>query len=180
MTRLPLPLTDPSRTEFGFERACCNCPGCTTYCHYLPGYLVPADLARIAEHHQPGTEVLAWAMTHLLASPGAVVARNGQAFRVPTLVPARRADGACVFLTNEETCSIHAVAPYACAFFDDHLDGSKADARSLTGLRAVAQAWADESLYAQVWCALHAAGRIAPAPEEARQRMEQASRRARR
>lgn len=73
-------------------------------------------------------------------------------------------------------CSIHAVAPFACAFFDNHLDGPAADARSLTGLRAIAQAWADEELYAQVWCALHAAGRIAPAPEEVRRRMEEASR----
>jgi hypothetical protein len=47
MTRLPLPLLDPARTEFGFTRTVCACDRCIRYCQHLPGYLIPADLERI-------------------------------------------------------------------------------------------------------------------------------------
>jgi hypothetical protein len=60
------------------------------------------------------------------------------------------------------------VAPYACAFFDHHLDGAEADRRSTRGLVAILQAFQGDTLYGRVWTMLQEAGRVAPAPEEAR------------
>jgi Fe-S-cluster containining protein len=174
MKRFPLPVLDPARTEFGFERTQCACAPCTANCYHIPGYLIPADLARIAAFHQPGREFISWAHRHLLASPGALVAQKGRLFRIPTLVPARRDDGACVFLTPEGSCRIHPVAPFACAFFDHHMSGTEADRRSARGLMEIARAFQSGTLYAQVWVMLHQAGLVAPAPEDARRHMRRA------
>ena len=38
------------RTEFGFERTACACSECAINCRFIPGYLIPADLDRIAGH----------------------------------------------------------------------------------------------------------------------------------
>src|SRR5262249_46977161 len=171
MNRLPLPVVDPTRTEFGFERTHCACPECNIHCRHIPGYLVPADLGRMAAFHQPKANIVTWALDHLLASPGALVARDGVRFRIPTLVPGRRADDACVFLTQEGTCGIHPVAPFGCAFFDAHMTTSQADRRSSVGLRAVARAWHQDHAYAAVWQVLNRNGQVAPTPETARQRL---------
>jgi hypothetical protein len=95
----------------------------------------------------------------------------GKVFRILTLVPARREDGACIFLTAESHCGIHAVAPYGCAFFDWDMDAAEADRRSAEGLRAILAAWFAGGRYAQVWAALHEAGLCAPAPEVGRQQL---------
>ena len=89
MSKQPLPVIDPGRTEFGYARSVCACADCTAGCHHLPGYLVPADLDRIRVHLAPDADLLTWARGSLLASPGALVARGGKVFRIPTLVPAR-------------------------------------------------------------------------------------------
>jgi hypothetical protein len=137
----------------------------------LPGYLIPADLDRIQQQLAPGEDLMAWAREHLLASPGALVKRGDKVFRIPTRVPARREDGACIFLTAGSQCGIHAVAPFACAFFDWHMDTAEADHRSGRGLHAVLAAWFAGGRYAQVWAALHEAGLCAPAPEVSRQQL---------
>jgi hypothetical protein len=175
MKRLPLPMLDPSRTEFGFDRTCCACTECATHCRHVPGYLVPDDLLRMATHVGPETDLLRWAKDHLLASPGAIVARNGRAFRIPTLVPAHRADGACIFLTSKGMCSIHALAPFGCAFIDSHMTAAQVDLRSVAGLRAVARAWQDGDLYPLIWHMLAQVGLVAMAPEEARNRQRLAA-----
>jgi hypothetical protein len=175
MAAHPLPVVDPARTEFGFGRTVCACRACTLYCHHLPGYLVPADLERMHHHLAPGEDLHAWARRHLLASPGAVVLRRGRAFRIPTLVPARRPDGACTFLTDAERCAIHALAPFACGFFDAHLVLAEADRRSKRGLQAILEAWRAGGPYAQAWAALAGAGLVAPAPEVARQQLQRAA-----
>ena len=41
------------------------------------------------------------------------------------------------FLTGQGRCSIHATAPFGCAFFDAYMSEGEADERSATGLRAV-------------------------------------------
>ena len=174
MTRRSLPLIDPSRVEFGFRRTVCDCQECTRNCHFIPGYLIPADLERISQHLAPGEDLVRWASQHLLASPGAKVMRAGHVFRIRTLVPARQAHGACCFLTSEERCAIHAVAPFGCSFFDSHMTGEIADRRSVRGLRAVLEAWNRGDFYAQLWGLLHRLGFRAPAPEIARQRLRQA------
>jgi len=168
MASHPLTVIDPARAEFGFCRTVCACDNCRLGCYHRPGYLIPADLERIRDHLAPGEGLVAWAGRHLLASPGAVVVRRGRVFRIPTLVPARRADGACTFLTADGRCAIHAVAPFGCAFFDAHMGHAEADRRSLHGLRAVVDAWAADGPYARVWEALADAGRGAPAPETCR------------
>jgi hypothetical protein len=166
-----LPVSDPSRTEFGFARTLCACPSCILNCRHIPGYLIPADLDRIQKHLGSEKEGFAWAKKYLLASPGAVVLRAGRLFRIPTLVPARSSQGACTFLTADDRCAIHAMAPFGCAFFDEHMDAKEANRRSACGLQAILAAWKSEDLYAQVWRALDQAGLQAPAPEMCRRRL---------
>jgi len=166
-----LPVIDPARTEFGFSRTVCACHECTLNCHHIPGYLIPADLERMHQHLAPGEDLRAWAKQNLLASPGALVMRRGQIFRIPTLVPARRPNGACIYLTTTDQCAIHAVSPFGCAFFDSHMAHIEADQRSKRGLQAVLEAWDASGPYAQVWVALAGDGLVAQPPEVARQQL---------
>jgi hypothetical protein len=174
MSKQSLPVVDPARTEFGFCRTRCDCRECTRSCEHLPGYLVPADLERLHRHLAPDQDLHAWAQGHLRASPGALVLRHGRTFRIPTLVPARRPDGACVFLTATGRCAIHAVSPFGCAFFDSHMAPGEADRRSKRGLQAVLEAWDSGGAYARLWVALAGEGLVAPPPEVARLRLRQA------
>jgi hypothetical protein len=174
MSRRPLPVIDPSRTEFGFCRTVCDCQACTLNCRHLPGFLVPADLERLHRHLAPDQDLRAWARQHLLASPGALVVRRGQKTRIPTLVPARRPDEACTFLTDAGRCAVHAVSPYGCAFFDGHMERAVADRRSKRGLQAVLEAWDAGEMYAHVWVGLAGFGLVAPPPEVAREQMRRA------
>lgn len=175
MAKHTLPVIDPGRNEFGFGRTVCGCPDCVRNCHFIPGYLVPADLCRIGEQLAPGDDLLAWSRDHLLASPGAQVMRGGRVFRIRTLVPARRSDGSCRFLTADDRCSIHPVAPFGCAFFDSHQSREESDRRSRHGLQAVLEGWQSSGTYSQVWAMLAEAGRVAPPPEVCRAQMQQAA-----
>jgi len=174
MTTHSLFVIDPARTEFGFSRTVCACHECTLNCHHIPGYLIPADLERIHRHLSPSEDLLAWAKRNLLASPGALVMRCGQIFRISTLVPARRPDGACIYLTATDQCAIHAVSPFGCAFFDAHMTHTEADQRSKRVLQAVIDAWDAGGPYAQVWVALAGDGLVAQPPEVARQQLRRA------
>jgi hypothetical protein len=169
----PLAVIDAARTEFGFSRTVCACHACTLYCRHMPGYLIPADLERIHQHLSPGEDLVVLARRHLLASPGALVLRRGLPLRIPTLVPARRLGGACVFLTDAAQCAIHAVAPFGCAFFDSHMPPAEADRRSMRGLQAILDAWNAGDAYARLWVALADAGFVADAPEVARPHFQQ-------
>jgi hypothetical protein len=95
-------------------------------------------------------DVVSWESRYLLASPGAIVAKAGRAFRIPTLVPARRSNRACIFLTDDNRCSIHAVSPCGCAFFDSHMSKAQADRRSIAGLNAIAWEWQNDGVYAAI------------------------------
>jgi hypothetical protein len=174
MNKQPLPLVDVARTEFGFCRTRCACRECSRSCYHLPGYLVPADLQRMHGHLAPEQDLRGWAQGHLRASPGALVLRRGQLCRVPTLVPARRPDGACVHLTAAGQCAIHAVSPFGCSFFDSHMPSGEADRRSQRGLQAVLEAWDAQGMYAQLWLALAGEGLVALPPEESRIRLRRA------
>src|SRR5262245_12204685 len=105
------------RAEFGVARTMCACRACVANCRFVPGRLIPADLHRIAEYLNE-SDLTRFALDNLLASPGAIIYTRNGLIRIRTLVPARRADGACRFLTAEDRCSIHAVSPYSCAMFD--------------------------------------------------------------
>lgn len=155
------------RTEFGFLRTVCACKECTTNCIFIPGYLIPADLARVVPD---GISANEWAVQNLLASPGALVTNTaGHVFRIPTLVPARTPDGSCKFL-NSGKCDIHRDAPYGCAFFG-HMSDAEANHRSIQGLTAILHDM--QGKYSQLWQFLWDAGLRAPGPEESRFRMNQ-------
>lgn len=162
-------MSDPSIT-FGFARTECACDECALNCRFIPGYLIPTDLDAMAAHL--GYEsVLTFALENLLASSGATVMADGELFQIPTLVPARQANGACHFLTAENRCAIHTVSPYGCSHFDVHQSKAEADERSLRGLHAIAQEWKTGGLYARLWLILHTMKRNAPSPVEARTQM---------
>jgi hypothetical protein len=174
MSRQSLPVVDPARTEFGFARTVCACHECTLNCRHIPGYLIPADVERIHQHLAPSEDVDEWIRQHLLASLGAVVLCNDQVVRILTLVPARRPNGACIFLTEDDRCAIHFVAPFGCAFFDAHQPTEEADRRSKRGLQSVMAAWNTSDAYGRLWVKLALAGLMAPKPEVARQQLRQA------
>lgn len=186
----PLPVLDEARTEFGFVRSRCGCPDCSVSCRHIPGFLVPQDLDRLLPGPLPAlaggvacvaigkvpAAILVWALEHLLASPGALVAREEAGklvpFRIPTLVPARQEDGrACHWLADDGACAVHDRAPFGCALCDSHLPPTQGGARSARALREVAAAHARGDLYAVLWKFLHGAGRIAPGPGASRATM---------
>ncbi|MBS1808804.1 MAG: hypothetical protein JST84_11475 [Acidobacteria bacterium] len=162
-----------TRTTFGFPHTECACDECVLNCRFIPGYLIPSDLAAIAAER--GYEnVLAFALENLLASPGATVMAAGEVLQIPTLVPQRQADGACRFLMADNRCAIHTVSPYGCSHFDVHQSNAEADERSLAGLAAIAREWKAGGLYARLWTILHAMKREAPSPLENKARLKKA------
>lgn len=162
-----------AREEFGFTRTVCDCAECSINCHHIPGYLIPVDLDRIARHL--GCEnLMEFALENLLASPGATVLDRGQVRQIPTLVPARRGDGACKFLDTNNQCTIHEVSPFGCAFFDAHQSKAESDYRSGSGLVQIDRAWQEDHLYARLWLLLEALGKVGPSPIAARARLQQA------
>jgi len=165
------------RAEFGFKRSVCACHECTANCKFIPGYLVPADIERISRE-LGYSNVVTFAMENLAASPGATVMNSeGRVFQIPTLVPQRKADGSCKFLDKNNRCTIHAVSPFGCAFFDAHQSTDEANRKSGRGLQEVAGQWVAgrASLYAMLWKLLYSAGRRAIPPQVARRRMEEAA-----
>ena len=148
------------RSELGYERTVCACIECINNCRHIPGYLIPADVGRIA-HHLGFTSLIEFAFKYLLASPGATVMQAGHIFQIPTLVPRRKADGSCVFLDENNRCRIHEVSPYGCAFFDSHQPNAEANERSSRGLQEIAKSWSisqDNNVYTALWQLLFAAG----------------------
>ena len=89
------------RTEFGVVRTERACRACMVNCHFVPGSLIPTDLNRIAEYLNE-SDLTRFAFDNLLASPGAIIYTRSGLLRIRTLVPARRADGACRF----QTCAL--------------------------------------------------------------------------
>jgi Fe-S-cluster containining protein len=161
------------RTEFGFERTVCDCEACKLSCRFIPGFLVPSDLQRIAEH-LGYSSLIKFAIENLLASPGALVMDRGKIRRIRTLVTARRDGGACLFLDVKDRCRIHSVSQFGCSFFDTHQTKEVEDRRSSAGHYQVDLAWKNKQLYAQIWLLLNALGRVTPPPEVARARMRAA------
>lgn len=152
------------RIEFGFERTKCACSSCITNCKFMPGFLLPSDLARMIPSD---VDPFIWAEANLLASPGALVAKGEELFRIPTLVPAVKLDRSCIHLNEENRCDIHEIAPFGCAFFDC---GPERGEISRQALIALIQAGAD-SLYYRLWRSLDAKRKRQEAPEVLRKRM---------
>lgn len=113
-----------------FERTTCACADCVSCCRKQPGALAPGDLERIAQHlGKPLDEVkpLFW------ASPGPLVGNlaTGRKWRIGSITPRYVVDQKrCIFLDNQDRCSIHAVAPAGCSIFDVHMTAEEARPRS--------------------------------------------------
>jgi hypothetical protein len=156
-----------SRMEFGVQRSRCACRDCQLNCRHMPGFLIPADLERMVP---AGTDPFAWAESNLLASPGAIVLKGSEMFRVHTLVPAVKADGSCIHLTGGKRnakCAIHAISPFGCAFFDC---GPPTEGLAEQALTTICKA-GPESLYARLWEHLDSIGKKQLAPEILRERI---------
>lgn len=154
------------RTECGVPRTNCSCETCIENCRVMPGFLIPEDLDRLVPVH---TSMYEWAEQNLLASPGAVAIKDGEMFRIPTLVPATKSDGSCIHLSPEGKCGIHDNAPFGCAFFDC---GPEPRGLVERGMARICEAMDDiTSKYAQLWIHLSFKGLEQRPPEELRAKM---------
>jgi hypothetical protein len=174
----------PQRTEYGYYRTTCACDACALACRHMPGYLAPADVARLYEATKADKEPLeTWALRSLRASPGALVAKDGRPFRVPTIVPAVTETGACHWFVETEApdgnkdgqCSVHAVSPFGCAFFDVHQSQMEGNNRSQQGLNDIIEDRLAKGPYSRLWQLLTDAGKTALGPEYARKRLRTAA-----
>lgn len=163
------------RIFMGHFRTICNCDLCARKMNLFRSIAMPEDLDYIATF-LGYSKLFEFAEKNLLASPGAIVIKNGRLARIRTLVPARSDSGWCKFFDGS-LCTIHPVAPFGCAFFDSHQEQSQSDAISAKGLQIIAGLWEDEpfSLYCQIWNHQHGRDMSAPAPEECRDRMREQS-----
>ena len=137
-----------TRTEFGFPRTSCDCRLCRVFCRHYPGFLIPADLRRLVP---PDQDPFEWAREHLRVRvrPAGRTARNPKGVPLVTeaLLPATTAAGACHWY-REGRCAIHAVAPFGCAFFDQHQSERQAENRANRAQAVIELALADpDSLY---------------------------------
>lgn len=144
-----------------FTRTVCDCERCREHCRHMPGCLAPGDLIRIANHLGAyPAEILPL----FRASPGALVVSKGQSFRIGTIVPRKTETGECVFLRPDGRCRIHEVAPFGCAYFDDHLDAVEGERRA----QAVLWECMESKEYQKERRFVAAASGIGPAPETLR------------
>jgi len=86
----------------------------------MPGSLAPGDIERIANFC--GVECDSHFLeSHFAASDGPIVRikdKDGlKDTHIPTIVPQQKEDGSCVFLDENNKCSIHPVAPFGCRNF---------------------------------------------------------------
>lgn len=107
----------------------CSCSADVENCRTQPGSLRPGDAEAIAGYLGITVEEL---KPRLRASPGAVVldTRTGTLFRIGTITPSMER-GRCTFLTDAGRCSIHAVAPAGCRYFDVHMSRAEGQRRSV-------------------------------------------------
>lgn len=157
------PLLQPI-TGIHFKRTICSCKICRNNCKVIPGYLIWNDLISIYHYMNPIVEFTQFIKLYFLASKGAIVMKEGNIFRIPTIVPKRYDDGSCIFLTNEEKCIIHPVAPFGCRYFDCKQTKEEADEISKFGLTIIRI----NDDYKNVWSFLFHNNLIAIPPEEIR------------
>lgn len=160
-----------AREMYGFFSTICACEECKAKCRHLSGMVAPADLLHWQTLYPAG--YAAWAMTSLAASPGALVFAYGGLYRIRTIVPARLPAGTCTFLLADESCGIHAHAPYGCAFFDHGMSGDAGNERSHAALSEIARDWQSHGPYSQLWQQLYDTGNRVEAPELARQTLRE-------
>jgi Fe-S-cluster containining protein len=163
----------PARERF--ERTVCDCVGCKIGCHTMPGCASVGDVENIAAHlgQKPDREFL---IKNFRLSTAAKVGRytsDGMAITiVPTITPAQREDGRCVFLTDDDQCSVHPVSPIGCSHCDVHQ--TKYDGDIVVGamLREILQDREDRGPYFKACAALIEAGKTSPDVEGRRRSFE--------
>ena len=167
-----------------FERTTCACDQCKVPCRHMPGCLVPGDLGAIKDYLniKDGVEHTEWIYENFRASQGAKVLRQitgkpmPEILEVPTLVPAQKPDGSCVFLADNGQCKIHPVAPFGCAYHDMHMGVEEASERSnacvMSQMRALEQVDAESNMYRSAVMMLAGKDLIAPPLEERRANLE--------
>ncbi len=159
-----------TQTLYGFERTICACDECVEKCRHMSGLVAPEDLRRWHRHF--GGDITPWAMTHLVASPGAIVAWQGETFRIPTIVPARDyPTGRCHWLMPDEACAMHAIAPFGCGWFDHAQSREEGDHRSFRAHVDILYDFLTGGPYSRLWKQLHAEGKVVEGPEVARLRL---------
>jgi Fe-S-cluster containining protein len=70
--------------------------------------------------------------------------RDGKNYRLRTITP-RFENGKCIFLTDSGLCSIHAVAPYGCRYYDVHMSMAEGQKRSMWGAMQILENIAEYS-----------------------------------
>lgn len=111
-----------------FKPTTCTCREDRQNCMEQPGHLLPGQLAEILDYLKVP---LSRAAEFFWNSPGMLLGRAGRVFRIRTITP-RLENGKCVFYKNER-CTIHAVAPYGCRYFDVHMRSAKGQKRASWG-----------------------------------------------
>lgn len=133
----------------GFPRTVCGCSDCTAFCKKSPGHLIPSDLFRLADFLLDRGKITETIniTDFLQASAGAIVGdtKTGERYRIGTIIP-KRVNGQCIFLTEDDLCSIHEVSPFGCAYFDVHMDAVEGHVRSKWGIEQIASAPAYEQV----------------------------------
>jgi Fe-S-cluster containining protein len=140
------PTTNPSgspKLQHDFERSTCACEHCVACCKRQPGSLIDGDFERIVEFTAKKQNwsfevALEWVKKHLWASPGALVMTQDGLHRVGSITPQMR-KGKCVFLDDNDRCTIHAVSPFGCAYYSTHMPAGQAQERSVFAVRSQVQ-----------------------------------------
>lgn len=144
----------------------------------MPGSLIPSDLPIIQRH--VGDMSGDFVLSHFSASEGPLVLQQNNItgeqtrLRVPTLVPAQREDGRCVFLTEDDKCSIHEVSPFGCSHHDVHMSAEEAQPISYHAVQQQWQAHREGAPYAAWIFLLQQLGLVARPFRERKLAMEKA------
>lgn len=148
-----------------FERSICDCNKCKIACKSIPGSLAPGDAARIINFAKPDDQpVEDFVQEHFRASSGTkAIDDQGKPMMIPTIVPAQKEDGRCVFLTGDDHCGIHPVSPYGCRNFTVcGQDGLSVDEESMRSSSQVSNILFEEGHnYFKLWSFLKSAGLVA-------------------
>lgn len=119
----------------------------------MPGCLVPGDLERIQEFvGDPRPEFI---LENFVVSDGAKVAKviSGTPciISVPSIVPAQKADGSCVFLDENDRCKIHPVSPFGCSRLDTHMSAVEGTRRVTWCVTEQIEAHKQQTTFSK-WC----------------------------
>jgi len=119
-----------------FKPTICSCQNDQASCKRQPGHLLPGQMKTIlAAIGASMAEAGRWFWN----SPGMLLGNSetGKTFRIRTITP-RFENGRCVFYEPIlGRCSIHAVAPFGCRYFDVHMKNKEAQRRARWGVRQI-------------------------------------------